>query len=400
MRSTGTMRRLSLHIFRRTTLSFAAVLAVLTAIVWMTQALRRFDLVTAKGQAIVTYLGMTMLALPFLVSVVAPFALVIAMILVLNAMHADSELVAANAAGFSHRDLLKPFLALGLVVALLVGWIGFYSGPQALQALRDLTNQVRADIVANVVQPGRFADIDDSLTFHIRNRGGDGSLEGLFIYDARDPAFVYTYSAERGRVVEAVGRTLVVMEKGTVERTRRIDHSSTFVAFGSYAFDLSELQPAAEAVPYKPNERTITELLATPAGDAYRSSREGQWRAEIHNRVAAVAYPVIMVLAAFLFLGFPKTTRTGRALAVFGALVIAALCRIAGFAVSGVASADARFVPVVYAVPALLLAVTGISVAFGIQPFVPAWLAHRLAAVGDAVGSLVRRVAGRGGVAS
>ena len=391
------MKRLGIHIFNRTVIAFAAILATLTGIVWVTQALRRFDLVTAKGQAIAVYLGMTFLAVPFLVTIVAPFALVLAMVVVLNAMHSDSELVAANAAGISHRQLLAPFLILGLIVAGVVAWISLWSGPQALQTLRDMTNLVRADIVANVVQPGRFVDIDEDLTFHIRNRGGDGSLEGIFIYDSRDPEFTYTYSAERGRVVEAVGRTLVVMENGTIERNRKADAAATFVAFGSYAFDLSELQPSGEPSPYKPSERTIGELLSTPLNDAYRLERAGQFEVEIHTRVTAPLYPLIMVFAVFLFLGFPKTTRTGRATALFGAIALASMARLAGFAVAGVAKSAPAAMPLVYAVPLLLLVVTAGSAIAGIQPYVPGPLRRAAEATGDRWRALFGHLVGGGG---
>ncbi|HUG61469.1 MAG TPA: LptF/LptG family permease, partial [Methylomirabilota bacterium] len=99
------MWRLGRHIFNRAAIGFLAILATLTGIVWVTQALRRFDLVTAKGQALAAYFTITFLAVPFLIGIVAPFALVIAVAVVLNAMHADSELVAMNAAGASQRQV-------------------------------------------------------------------------------------------------------------------------------------------------------------------------------------------------------------------------------------------------------------------------------------------------------
>nr|WP_244636040.1 LptF/LptG family permease [Chthonobacter albigriseus] len=386
------MRRLGLHLFLRTSVVFSAVLATLTLIVWVTQALRRFDLVTAKGQAIATYLGMTLLAVPFLVSVVAPFSLVIAMVVVLNSMHAGSELVAINAAGASQRQVAAPFIVLSLIVAVLVAWIGLFAGPQSLQALRDQTNRIRADVVANVVQPGRFVEIDENFTFHIRNRAGDGSLEDLFIYDARDPEFVFTYTAERGRVVNAVEKTLVVMETGTIERTRRDDGSSTYVAFGSYAFDLTELKAAGDKErPYQPNERTITELYGTPLDDPYRKEREDRFRAEIHTRLTAPLYPVAMALTTFLFLGFPTTTRSGRTAALAGGIVVSALIRVVGFALAGLAAADEMWLPVVWGVPILFILASAVSLWLGVQPFVPRFLAEPLERLSD----FIRRSADR-----
>jgi lipopolysaccharide export system permease protein len=257
-----------------------------------------------------------------------------------------------------------------------------------------MTNQVRADIVANVVQPGRFVDLEDGITFHIRNRAGDGSLEGLFIRDGRDPEFVFTYTAERGRVVETLGRTLVVMENGTVERDTRQSRATTFVAFGSYAFDLSDLQPNGQPAPYKVGERTIADLITTPLNDPYRQSREDQFAAEIHVRLSAILYPVAMALTAFVFLGLPRTTRTGRSLAVIGALAGASLVRLAGFGAAGLAGANADFIPLLYAVPIGVLVVTGLSIHLGAQPFVPEPIAGVAVALGDRIAALAGRIAG------
>jgi len=391
------MGRIGRYIFARTAVAFTAVLVTLTAIVWVTQALRRFDLVTAKGQAILVYLGMTLLAVPSLVAYVAPFALVVGAAMVLNGLHGDSELVAMNAAGASHRRILAPFLALSLLVAALCGWIALWSGPQTLQSLRDVTNAIRADIVANVVQPGRFIDIDDDFTFHIRNRAGDGSLEGLFIHDGRDREYEYTYSAERGRIAEIAGRTLIVMEKGTVERTRRAERSSTFVEFGSYAFDLTDLVPADTGKSYQLNERTIGELLTLPADDPIVGGKPAKLTAEILGRIATLLYPPAMMLALFLFMGFPKTTRGGRVLAILGGLGAASLVRLAGFGVAGVAAADETLAILALAVPAAILVVLGICVLAGIEPFVPRAVARPFLAIGDACGRLARRFGAEGG---
>ncbi len=46
--------------------AFLMTVTALTAIVWLTQALRDMDLVTAKGQTILIFLSMTSLVLPTL----------------------------------------------------------------------------------------------------------------------------------------------------------------------------------------------------------------------------------------------------------------------------------------------------------------------------------------------
>ncbi|HUG60599.1 MAG TPA: LptF/LptG family permease, partial [Methylomirabilota bacterium] len=286
-------------------------------------------------------------------------------------------------------------LLLSVLVAAALAWLSLFAGPQALQTMRDMTNQVRADIVANVIQPGRFVDLEGGITFHIRNRAGDGSLEGLFIRDGRASDFIFTYTAERGRVIETLGRTLVVMENGTVERNAVDDRATTFVAFGSYAFDLSELQPDGKPAPYKASERTIADLIATPRTDPYRASREDQFASEIHVRLSTIAYPVAMTLAVFAFLGMPRTTRTSRGLALLGGLAAAALVRLAGFGVAGLAGADAAFIPLLYVVPTAVIVLAGASILLGVQPFVPTPIRAVFERLGDLVRDLFARFGAR-----
>ena len=84
--------------------------------VWLTQALRQFDLVSAMGQTIVTFFQITLLLLPSLTTVTAPIALMLAVIYTFNSMNQGSELVVINAAGVKQWWLLKPVLIAALGV--------------------------------------------------------------------------------------------------------------------------------------------------------------------------------------------------------------------------------------------------------------------------------------------
>src|SRR5438128_1387369 len=102
------------YIFRTTFGAFVVVLVSLTMLMWLTQALRNIDLITNQGQALVVFIGITVLIIPLLVLLIAPIALMIAIAHVLNKLSNDSELVVMNAAGMSPWRIFRPFLAVGL----------------------------------------------------------------------------------------------------------------------------------------------------------------------------------------------------------------------------------------------------------------------------------------------
>ena len=98
------------YIFRRRLRAFVLVLVRLTGVIWITQALRGIDVMTSQGQTILVFVGLTGLAIPYLVLVIAPIALVIAVAYVLNKLATDSEIIVMNAAGMSPWRLFRPFL--------------------------------------------------------------------------------------------------------------------------------------------------------------------------------------------------------------------------------------------------------------------------------------------------
>lgn len=380
------------YIFRRALVAFLATLTVLTGVVWVTQALRQLDLVTAKGQAIGAFLAITGLALPFLVLLIAPFAVVIAAIVTLATLNADSELVVMQASGASRWRTLKPILAIGVAVGALAAVLTFWAAPAGLKQVREALTQVRIDLVASIVRPGRFIEIDDGLTFHIRDRTADGGISGIVLDDERDPERSMTYLANAGHIVEALDRTLLVMSNGTIQRRIRKDGSLSIVRFDAYAFDLSNLIPEETAPVYRPSERTVFELLSLDPNDTYVQQNRGRFRAELHDRLSQPLYPVAFALLVFLFLGEPRTTRQGRSMAILGAVVAVIAVRLAGFGAGTLAVRFPEAVVAVYAVPLLAIAGPLAVLLSNRRIALPAPLARVVDGVGDVVDAITRRL--------
>ncbi len=131
------MAQIQLYIFQKIARAFFMAFIALTATVWLTQALRQFDLVSAQGQTIVTFFKITVLLLPSLMTVTAPIALMLSVIFTFNSMNQGSELVVINAAGTKQWWLLKPVLIIGVAVTIFMGYAGFVAVLQANQLMGD-----------------------------------------------------------------------------------------------------------------------------------------------------------------------------------------------------------------------------------------------------------------------
>jgi len=266
-----------------------------------------------------------------LVMIIAPISVVLASAHVLNKLSSDSEIIVMNAAGVSPWRLVGPFLAVAVVVSLMVAAIAAYISPLSLRELRDWATQVRADILTNIVQPGRFATVGGNLTFHIADRRPNGLLVGIFLDDRRDPKEHATYLAEQGEIVKSGTGSFLVLEKGSVQRLESGQRDPRIVTFDRYAFDLSKFTAGQQNVIYNVREKYIWELLWPRREDPISAAQAGEYRSELHDRFAAPLYPLAFVVLAYAFLGPPQTTRQSRTLALLSLIGAVSLLRLTGF---------------------------------------------------------------------
>jgi len=325
------MGSISRYIFRTTLGAFLIVLVSLTAVIWVTQALRDIDIMTSQGQTILVFIGITGLIIPLLVLVIAPIALLIAVAHVLNKLSNDSELIVMNAAGMSPWILFRAFMIAAIVVSLLVGAISAYFAPKGLRMLRDWLTEVRANVVSSVVQPGRFTAIESGVTIHVRERRPNGQLAGIFLDDRRNSNERITVLSEIGELLDNSSGTYLILQKGIVQRHEVGQHDPAMVVFDRYAFDLSQFAGGAQAVKYSIRERYLWQLLFPDPNDQFYVEQPDQFRAELHDRLLAPFYPIAFVVIAYAYLGAPRTTRQSRTLSMLGAISGVALLRVIGF---------------------------------------------------------------------
>jgi lipopolysaccharide export system permease protein len=378
--------------------AFLLVLVSVTTLMWITQALRDIDLMTNEGQGILTFVGLTGLIIPLLVMIIAPIAFMVAMAYVLNKLATDSELIVMNAAGMSPWHLFRPFLAVGAVVALLVAGIAAYVSPRCLRELNQWVNEIRADLVTHIVQPGRFVALaSGALTLQIRERLPNGQLLGIFIDDQRDPKERVTFLAEQGDIITRDSGTYLLLADGSVQRQQTGERDPNIVLFDRYAFDLSKLSGTtpAEAPKIGSRERYFWELYGQNPDDPTLNDRPEQMRAELNDRIVAPLYPLVIAVVTFAYLGAPRTTRQSRTLSLISAIGAVVILRGSGFVgmLAGTRVPAALVVPYAALIAALGFGYWGISRGVIIEP--PAFIVDAITKFTERLAELSARLAGQ-----
>jgi lipopolysaccharide export system permease protein len=269
-----------------------------------------------------------------LVLIISPIALMIAISHTLHKLATDSEIIVMNAAGLSPFRLFRPFIYATVIVALLVAFIAAYLAPDGMRRLKRWDAEITADVLANVLQPGRFAQLDPNLTIRIRERQPGGQLAGIFIDDRRNPEERLSIIADHGTVMKNDQGSFLILEDGHLERFETGKREPAMVAFDRYAFDMSKFSNRGHDVIYGIRERYLWELIAPDQKDPLVQQMRGQFRAELHDRFTAPIYPFAFAALTFAFLGTPRTTRQSRNFSMGAAIAAVFGLRMAGFALS------------------------------------------------------------------
>jgi lipopolysaccharide export system permease protein len=277
--------------------------------------------------------------------------------------------------------IFQPFLAVGVVVALVVAAISMYVSPKSLRELRRWATEVRAEVVTSNVTPGRFAVVDGRMTMHVRGRAPNGQLLGVLIDDARDAKERVTILAETGSMLTNENGTYLILENGTVQRHVATQRDPDFIAFREHAFDLSRLSPTISFIRYSVQERFPWELIYPPADDPLYLEQPGNFTAELHNRITAPLYPLAFLIITFAYLGAPRTTRQGRTMSLMGAISVVAALRGLGFVgmIAGVQTPIVLVLPYIALIVSFVLGYLAISRGVIIEP--PAFIANAITAI-------------------
>jgi lipopolysaccharide export system permease protein len=265
-----------------------------------------------------------------------------------------------------------------------------YFAPASMQLGQALIASVRGNILTSIIHEGQFMSLAGDLTFHMRGRSPDGSLEGILVVDDRDAAKTTTYLAERGAILDNPLGMFLIMSNGVIQQRSKTEHSISMIEFSSYAFDLTSLSSGGAVPALRPRERSTTYLLHPDPDDPYFRQAPQQFRTELHTRLTTPLYSLVFAILPLLFLGQAQSPRQSRAASI---MLVAAATMVIGalaFFLPNLANARAFGLVLMYAVPVGMAVILATLVLLGAQ----VRPSERVIAAGEAlfgrVGGLLR----------
>ncbi|MFD0915682.1 LptF/LptG family permease [Pseudahrensia aquimaris] len=306
------MSLLERYIFRKTMVALLISAGALVGVVWIVRAIQEVDVVMTKGRGIATYLQMTTLGVPTLTAAILPVALLIALLQVLKGLNQDSELVVMHSAGASRASLLRPFMAVGLIVMASVYTLNLWLGPASMLTLRTFITEIRADLVSVAIREGAFRDAGDGLTFHVASRKPGGVLTSVFVLDTRSEKETLSYIAREGLITKQDDQSFLVLKDGQIQSLPKGTDRISVVKFSSYALNLSSLSGGGSGKSsYSQFEIPTAELLSPNPEEGLYKAKPERYRAEFHVRFSGGLHALATVLIIVAMIGYPQSHRGG-----------------------------------------------------------------------------------------
>jgi LPS export ABC transporter permease LptG len=357
-------RLLDRYLIREIVPYFLLALLLLTAIIFAHEASRFSELLVVSSRSGVPMqaLGKIMAALvPSIAVFTIPIALLVGTLVGLGRLSGDSEIIALGASGMSRLRILRPVIAIALVVAAFMLYITFNVLPHSIASLNNIkSNQAMVfQGITTQIKPRVFEESIPKKVLYIEDIDRTSNLwHNIFIVDMSDEqGGMKIFTAKTGSLRQTenlqgkaqmpemylqfgashqtTAPRLVTPDEtgeseneGAAEETTRGSNQEKKRLRFQQKYDSLRFEDMTigidvagekkdEAANQKAQKRDVDEMEwselinYTPAQADYR-----EWRAQIHKRLA---YPTACLVFALLGVGFGIShVRTGRS---FGLLL-------------------------------------------------------------------------------
>ncbi|MBL9060888.1 MAG: LptF/LptG family permease, partial [Mangrovicoccus sp.] len=155
------MGRFDRYVFSQLLRVFGFFALVLVGVYWINRAAVLLDRYLTEGQGGGLVLQLTLLSLPSIMLLVLPVAGFVAAVYVTNRLHSDSELVVVQATGYSAGRLVRPFLAFGVLLALVLTLLGHVVVPVSMSRLSELEQELAEAVSSRLIVPGAYQSPTD-----------------------------------------------------------------------------------------------------------------------------------------------------------------------------------------------------------------------------------------------
>ena len=182
----------------------------------MTQIMAMMKFLVAYGVKFFSFVYLSSLMIPFIISIIAPFITFITTIFIYNKMISENEITVMMATGLSPWQIAKPAIKFAAVITALHLILNFWIVPVSQSMFYTTQWNLRYGLAHLKLQEGAFNKLADGLVVYVDNVSGN-DLNQLMISDMREEKSQMLIFAERGKLVSTVRGLSIVTNNGSLQ---------------------------------------------------------------------------------------------------------------------------------------------------------------------------------------
>ncbi len=297
------MSRLTQYLVIQFTRDSLALYLVAAFLVWLTQMLRLFDIVTAKGQDLFTLAGQAFLTTPPLAREIIYICMGIGLARAFRSLQQSRELHTIHISR-RMRAIWSALFVFSLGGALVALFISNWAEPASRKAAARWSAEIAADLLGRTLTPGRFTEFSEGLVLHIEARRPDGTIIEFFADDTRADDVRRTYMADSAIIISGEDGFQISLRDGRLQVQPDDDRYSE-VAFARYDLAITSLtEPVELKNPLKQRDSAAIVLRAMETQKFPPNVRR-----ELHKRMAEGVRVIGISLLVAALTAFPHARR-------------------------------------------------------------------------------------------
>ena len=331
----------------------------LSGVAILSESLSAIGLLLNQRENPLVFAKVILLAMPQIVVLILPVAILVAGLVAINRLHRDNEIVICFSSGMSPWRVISPAIRLSAAVTVLSLAITLWLQPLCYRALRDTLLSVRTDLLATMIRPGQFTHPAPGVTVYAQSVDEDGTLRNLFIDRRVASGRDTTITAREGRLRPRGSSPMLFLRHGASQELSPAG-ALNYLAFDKYVLDLRPLMAASPTVRYKLSDRYLHELIYPDLRRPWDSANAGPMLAEAHSRLAAPLYNIAFMLLALMAVIGGAFSRLGYGARMAAVAAVALLSRTLGFATQAASGATPALNALQYVIPLGVAAVCAV----------------------------------------
>ena len=294
------------------------LLLILTGLAWTMQIMSMMKFLLNYGVDFGSFIGLTALLIPFIISLIIPFVTFIAVIFVYNKTISDNEVGVMMASGLSPWQLSKPALYFAGILTALNLILNIWIVPLSQNYFYDTQWNLRYGLAHLKLQESAFTNISDGLVVYVDKVSGH-DMSQVMLSDTRNPKTEMVIFAETGKLVTTPRGLSIVMENGSLQAKGASMVTGTF---DNFDMDL-KVATRENSSSFRVRRIMSSELLKYSEDNTLLPKHKKMVMSELSNRILMPFMNLILALVCTTIL--LKTSILRRRASLSPALAVLAM---------------------------------------------------------------------------